>query len=196
VRYHHESARTWERLALTRARVVAGPRDLARRVETAIRDAIIHAGEAATILQDTAAMRALIAKELPAKSAFDVKLREGGLMEVEFVAQALQLIHARDNGKVLQATTRDAFAELEHCGILTEGDARLLIFADQCWRAVQGLLRITLGRELPVVLPEPVAARLPSVFGEFGGEAGAMEKMELLAGRVREIFLRVVGRAE
>ena len=93
-RYHAESAWTWERMALTRARVVAGPQALAARVAAAIAAALAQPADPARIRADAAAMRARLARDLPAAGPWDVKHRPGGLMEVEFIAQTLQLVHA------------------------------------------------------------------------------------------------------
>ncbi len=192
VRYHRDSARSWERLALTRARVVAGPRGLAKDVRAAIRVAILQAGDPGVVRADTAAMRVLLAREMPAKNPWDVKRRAGGLMEVEFIAQCLQLTHATRPG-VLQPTTRVALRNLARAGVLVRADADLLIHADQVWRGVQGLLRITLGGEPPAVLPEPVLARLPAMFGAKASAATLEVDREQLAAQVRAIFVQLVG---
>ncbi len=182
-RYHRESAWTWERLALTRARVVAGPAGLRHRVQAAIRAALTQ-GDPALALPDTLAMRRRQVAEQRHPAAWDVKHRAGGLIEVEFIAQALQLRHAR-TPKLLSPTTRTALANLAAAGFLAPADAGLLIRADAAWRTVQGLLRITLGRSIPVVLPPAVEARLAEALGGVD--------LEELAGGVREVFTRIVG---
>ena len=83
---------TWERMALTRARVVAGPPALRRRIEA--RDRRSAGRTPATpdrIRADAAAMRARMLRDLPPDGPWDVKLRAGGQIEVEFIAQVLQL---------------------------------------------------------------------------------------------------------
>ena len=95
-RYHAEAAWTWERMALTRARVVAGPPALRARIEAAITEALAHAGDAERIRADAASMRARMLRDLPPDGPWDVKLRAGGQIEVEFVAQVQQLIHAHE----------------------------------------------------------------------------------------------------
>ena len=152
-RYHRESAWTWERLALTRARVVAGPPRLRARVERAIGTAL-HQGERVLILSDTLAMRQRLATERPSHGAWDAKLRPGGLMDVEFLAQALQLTHL--DAKTTDPCTRVALDRLWRAGLLADGER--LIEADRVWRAVQGLLRITAGRTVPQTLPDATRA--------------------------------------
>jgi glutamate-ammonia-ligase adenylyltransferase len=153
---HGSGAWTWERMALTRARVVAGPPGLRGRLERAIRSAIAGAGAAGTVRADVAAMRGRLARDLPPGGPWDVKLREGGQIEVEFIAQALLLIHPH----AARQTTREALAALREAAALPEGDAAMLIRADFVWRTVQGMLRITSGRSPGAVLPEASAERL------------------------------------
>lgn len=190
-KYHRDNAWTWERLALTRARVVAGPAALRRRVAGAIRDAITG-GDNNTVLSDTAAMRARLLRDMPPKSEWDVKLREGGLMEVEFIAQALQLLHAH-TPRVLSPVTRSALGNLARIGALPEGNAALLIRADRDWRAVQSLLRITLGRALPVAPPPPVAEKIANVLNLGSNHSVLHEALSHLASDVHATFVRHVG---
>ncbi len=198
VRYH-ETAWTWERMALTRARIVAGPPRLAARVRQAIRDAVLAPRPPETILADAAAMRARLARDLPQRGPWDVKNRSGGLIEVEFVAQALQLVHA-GRPRVLHPTTAIALARLAAAGLLGAGDAALLIHADRLWRGIIGLLAITVGRTPPAGLPAPVIGALAGVAGlgqkEPTGEAALSTALDAVAEQVREAFIRLIGPVE
>ena len=198
VRYH-ESAWTWERMALTRARVVAGPRTLAAKARRAIRAALLASRPPEIILADAAAMRARLARDLPQRGPWDVKNRPGGLIEVEFVAQALQLIHT-GHPRVLHPTTATALARLAAAGLLGTCDATLLIHADRLWRGVIGLLAITVGRTPPAGLPAPVISALARVAGlgqkEPTDEAALSIALDAVAEQVREIFNRLIGPTE
>jgi glutamate-ammonia-ligase adenylyltransferase len=121
-RYHAHDAWTWERMALTRARLVAGPAPLRARVEAAIREALLGAGRPEKIKADASAMRARVAREFPGRLGWDVKHRAGGQMEVEFIAQTLQLAHAPAYPGVLDPTTRVALSRLRDAGLLGEAD--------------------------------------------------------------------------
>ncbi len=192
--YHLESAWTWERMALTRARVVAGPPELAKRVRAAIVQALSYAGSPGRIRTDAAAMRARLARDLPPTGPWDVKLRAGGQMEVEFIAQVLQLSHGRAHPAVLSQTTRLALHRLREVGYLDREDAALLIAADRLWRSVQGMLRITLGRAATVELPEPVLQALIRVSGETTVDLDVFRAtLDVTAERVRAAFTRIVG---
>ena len=193
-RYHQESAWTYERLALTRARVVAGPARLTRQVTGALQQAL-REGDPAAILPDTIAMRRRLLAELPPSGPWDVKLRAGGLLEVEFVAQSLQLRHA-GQPKLLNPNTAIALARLAAAGALPQADATILIQADRLWRAIQGVLRIMHGRRIPAVLPEPTRLRLLRVLdhalGSGSGEPEAA-RIDRVAANVRTAFVRHVG---
>jgi len=195
-RYHRESAWAWERLALTRARVVAGPRRLAARVEAAIRQAL-QAGDPSTVLADTSAMRRRLLAELPPQGIWDVKLRRGGLLEVEFIAQALQLRHAgRAKRPVLDPTPRVALAKLAVGGVIGKGDAADLIAADAAWRATQGLFRIALGRAIPAEVPPALQSRLlRRLNGILGSQSDRdlAHRMDAVAETVTNAFHRLVG---
>jgi glutamate-ammonia-ligase adenylyltransferase len=193
VRYHEEAAWTWERMALTRARVVVGPPALRRRIEGAIRAALVSAGPAERIRQDAAQMRGRIARDHPPEGDWDTKLRPGGQIDVEFIAQALQLVAAPRRPELCHPTTRIAFARLAEGGVLPQEDAALLIRADHVWRTVQGVLRLAVrhpGRERP---PAAVLATLGRAGGSGIDEAAWRATLDALAAAVRAAFRRHVG---
>ncbi|BDG72060.1 bifunctional [glutamine synthetase] adenylyltransferase/[glutamine synthetase]-adenylyl-L-tyrosine phosphorylase [Roseomonas fluvialis] len=201
-RYHAEDAWTWERMALTRARVVAGPPALRRRVEAAIRAALLRPDAAEKAIPDAVAMRARMLRDLPPDGPWDVKLGRGGLVEVEFIAQALQLVHARAHPRALAPTTRVALANLAGIGALGTDEAATLIAAERLWRTVSGLLRLTVGPWREQALPESVAAALLNACRRIDAEGAPVDLPGLqaqMAGRamaVRAIFERRLGRPE
>lgn len=196
-RYHAADAWTWERMALTRARVVSGPAALRKNVEAAIAEAIAGAGEPNRIKADATAMRARMLRDLPPDGPWDVKAQPGGQVEVEFVSQALQLVHAAALPGVCNPTTRLALRRLNEAGVLADGDAALLIRADHVWRTVQGLLRLTVGREARAVLPETALRPLLRAMAAAGVDAvdlaGLRATLDELARAVRQIFVRQIG---
>jgi glutamate-ammonia-ligase adenylyltransferase len=196
-RYHAESAWTWEHMALTRARVVAGPAALRKRVAEVIARAVVGAGDPAKIRADAAAMRARMARDLPPDGPWDVKQRPGGQIDVEFISQVLQLVHARTEPGVCSPTTRVALRRLGEAGFLPPDDTALLIRADHVWRTVQGMLRITAGRGAPEALPDASARPLLRAVAAAGIEAvdlrGLRANLDAVAQQVRAAFVRHVG---
>jgi glutamate-ammonia-ligase adenylyltransferase len=201
-RYHESDSWTWERMALTRARLVAvtGETGVRSRMKkallTALNDALTPRPQenAATLLADAAAMRARLARDLPPSSLWDIKRRAGGLMEVEFIAQTLQLLtaDARDRSPV----TARAFELLTCARLLPPADAAFLIAADRRFRSLQSVLRLLCGPKPPV---DP-ARELPAATLDLlcrcmdvPGISTLREEIETLSEKVREIFTRVIG---
>ncbi|MBV8978104.1 MAG: bifunctional [glutamine synthetase] adenylyltransferase/[glutamine synthetase]-adenylyl-L-tyrosine phosphorylase [Alphaproteobacteria bacterium] len=100
-RYHQREAWTWERLALTRARTVAGDAGLCAEVERAIAATLHAPAEPARLIADVREMRLKLASQFPAKSRWDLKFAAGGLVDVEFAAQTLELLrHVFDTNTI------------------------------------------------------------------------------------------------
>jgi glutamate-ammonia-ligase adenylyltransferase len=192
-RYQADEAWTWERMALTRARVVAGPAALRARIEAVIAEALARPDDPRRIRGDAAAMRARMLRDLPPEGPWDVKLRAGGLVEVEFIAQVLQLLHAREAPDVCAPTTRVALARLAEAGILPKDAAALLIRADRMWRTVQGILRITVGRGAAETLPGATAQALLRATGVAVDLPALRATLDEMARQVRAAFIRHIG---
>ncbi|WP_435419008.1 bifunctional [glutamate--ammonia ligase]-adenylyl-L-tyrosine phosphorylase/[glutamate--ammonia-ligase] adenylyltransferase [Parerythrobacter aurantius] len=90
-KYQHEAAWTWEHMALTRARVVAGPAGPASRLETVLHDVLTMPRDAAGLRADVLAMREEMAVHKRPKGPLDAKLLRGGLVDLEFLVHFLQL---------------------------------------------------------------------------------------------------------
>ncbi len=200
-RYQAEDAWSWERMALTRARVVAGPPSLTRRISAAIRAALTQPEKAKNAIADAVAMRARMLRELPSDGPWDVKLSPGGLVEVEFIAQALQLHHAPRHPEVLATTTRIAITNLAKMGALDCAEAEGLIAAERLWRGISGILRLTLGPWREDMLPEPAASAVLRAAGPLCPQPpvdlpALRTQMEKSAALVRKVFEARLGRLD
>jgi len=194
-RYHAEEAWTWERLALMRAKVLAASAGFAPVVEAAIDAALGRAVPAASIRADTVAMRARLAREAPARDRFDLKHRDGGMMELAFIVEALHLIYARRHAGLRRGSTRGALAALGAAGVLPARTSRGLIGADHLFRTVQGMIRIT-GLAMPDAASPPAAlAPLLAAVGvaDFGSLVDRIDDATRL---VRAAFVRHIGDPE
>jgi len=189
--YHAQESWTWERLALTRARVLAATPGFAPVVRKAIAQALCRPETEATILADTAAMRDRLAEELPPQGFWDVKTMPGGMMEVMFVAQALQLIHGPTDPALFQPNTKAALLALGEAGKLSADDTGLLVQADFLWRSIQGINRIT---GLHDRMQDPPAATLAPLLRatdsiDYSQLRAAMAETSTA---VREVFDRII----
>ena len=190
-RYHELEAWTWERMALTRARIIAGAPTLTAKLQASLAAALTTPQDPAKLRHDATHMRARIARDLPPHGIWDVKLRAGGLIEVEFIAQVLQLIHAPMNPDLLAQNTCDALARLADAGLLAGEDAALLTRADRAWRTIQGLIRLMVAGKSPATLTAPARAALARDL------VPDLEPfISYLATEVRSTFIRLIGNPE
>ena len=149
VDYHASESWTWEHMALTRARLVAGPARLCRRrLAEEIAAASPPKPDAAKILADVRDMRAKIESQYPGNTIWDLKYAPGGLMDIEFIAQTLQLLHAHARPEILDANTVAALKKLAAAGLLNAQDAALLLDAAMLQQALTQTLRIALDESL------------------------------------------------
>jgi [glutamine synthetase] adenylyltransferase / [glutamine synthetase]-adenylyl-L-tyrosine phosphorylase len=120
-RYHTGDAWTWERMALTRARVILAPDALRTKIETVMQAALIAPTDDALVMNDAREMRDRLAAQFPDKNRWDLKYARGGLVDIEFVAQALQL-RAHD-ARILDPNTVAALGRLATADALATTDA-------------------------------------------------------------------------
>jgi len=190
--YHERESWTWEHLALTRARVVAGPKTLSARVEAEIATRLAQPREARRILTDAREMRERIAAQYPGRNRWDLKYAPGGLIDIEFLAQALQLVHAPARPDILDTNTIAALQKITAAGFLGGEDARLLIEAAGLEQALTQVLRIALDETLDA---DTASAGLKALLARAGGAAdfAALER-ELFARQdaVRAVFNRLM----
>ncbi len=165
--YYARDAETWELLALTRARVVwASSAALARQVEATIEAALRRPRDRQATADDVADMRALMMRERPPAGEWDLKLVPGGLVDIEFAAQHLQLVYAAAGGP-LRANTAEALAALSASG---SGPAETLAVLSRAWRLQQDLLQLLKlairDQADPTAEPAPFQALLARAGGE------------------------------
>jgi glutamate-ammonia-ligase adenylyltransferase len=190
-KYHESESWTWERLALTRARVLAATPGFAPVVRTAIDTALKRPYPAEKILADTAAMHDRLAEDLPARGFWDVKAQPGGMMEVMLIVHALQLIYGPANAALFQPNTKAALAALAHAHKLSAEDAGQLAAADFFWRSIQGINRIT---GLSDRAENPSPAMLAPLLRATGTPdlAALRAEMANTSGAVSQIFNRII----
>ncbi|PYE88410.1 bifunctional [glutamine synthetase] adenylyltransferase/[glutamine synthetase]-adenylyl-L-tyrosine phosphorylase [Phyllobacterium leguminum] len=86
-KYQRTEAWTWEHMALTRARAIAGDETLVKHIEQEIASILALPRDKGKTAKDVAQMRALIEEEKPPRDLWDLKLKPGGIIDLEFIAQ-------------------------------------------------------------------------------------------------------------
>jgi glutamate-ammonia-ligase adenylyltransferase len=192
-RYHATESWTWERLALTRARVIAGSASLGLKVAEAITQVVTAKTDTGKILRDAADMREKLAAQFPGRKFWDLKFTRGGLVDIEFVAQALRLVEA---GRVTaNSNTIALLGALEEIGALGVEEAATLATAYRLQLALTQVLRIAVDGVLDV---EATTSGLKTLLARTGGEpdfARLEAKLQDLQSRAFAIFQRRIAGA-
>ncbi len=142
--YHKNESWTWEKLALTRARVVAGSPNLAKRLNAEIHKTLKSSRTVEQTQSDVRDMRALMQREHKTTNLWDIKQVQGGLIEVEFMAQYLQLIHAQKHPEILCPNTHECLTAAAAANLLSLRDANQLLHAIRLYQRLTQLLRLCL----------------------------------------------------
>ncbi|MCL2802471.1 MAG: bifunctional [glutamine synthetase] adenylyltransferase/[glutamine synthetase]-adenylyl-L-tyrosine phosphorylase [Micrococcales bacterium] len=130
--YLEKWAQTWEFQALLKARPAAGDAALGRAYIEMTRPLVWQAAGRDNFVLDTQAMRRRVEQHLPAgEAAREIKLGRGGLRDVEFTVQMLQLVHGRTDPALRSPTTLTALAQLSESGYVGRSAASQLA---ECYR--------------------------------------------------------------
>jgi glutamate-ammonia-ligase adenylyltransferase len=165
-RYYEEHGDLWERQSLTRARLLLGDRALARRVRATLRRLVYGAPLPAGALKEIRDVRRRMEVELgkETQGRWHVKLGRGGLVDIEFLAQAQQLVHGAAHHEVRTPSTAAALAALGRLGLLSAADA--LIARHRFLRRVSTALRLLGARPTDTLeLAGPMPARVAAALG-------------------------------
>jgi [glutamine synthetase] adenylyltransferase / [glutamine synthetase]-adenylyl-L-tyrosine phosphorylase len=127
IAYYQRWAKTWEFQALLKARPVAGDRALGREYCEAVAPMVWQAAERENFVPDVQQMRRRVEANIPAAHLDrELKLGPGGLRDVEFAVQLLQLVHGRSDSSLRSSTTLDALEALAAAGYVGRQDAAAL----------------------------------------------------------------------
>lgn len=124
--YQKDDAWTWEHMALTRARIVAGPPALQQNLDKLLDDTLCRQRDPRHVLGDVRDMRVRMAKTHAGKKMWDLKHAPGGLVDMEFIAQGLYLCHAHSNKPVRACAPPALFQILCDMGVMPTEDAQKL----------------------------------------------------------------------
>ncbi|HEV8617253.1 MAG TPA: bifunctional [glutamate--ammonia ligase]-adenylyl-L-tyrosine phosphorylase/[glutamate--ammonia-ligase] adenylyltransferase [Methylomirabilota bacterium] len=167
-RYYVEHGDLWERQTLTRTRLILGDRGLARRTRAALRRLVYGAPLPERSLKEIAEVRTRMEMELgkETRGRYHVKLGRGGLVDVEFLAQALALVHGAAHPDVRRASTAGVLAALARVGALGAEAAAALADHYRFLRRVSAGLRLLGARPADTLeLAGPMPARVGTALG-------------------------------
>ncbi len=153
--YQDASAWIWEKLALVRARPVAGSGHLKSAVRDLIHDDLCKPRDPVVTAWGVLDMRSRIEEVKGAKSVWDIKQVRGGLVDLEFIVQYLLLIHAHAHPDILASNTQEAISRLAARGLLPQKAALPMIEAVYLYASITQILRLCLNGPFdPETAPE------------------------------------------
>jgi glutamate-ammonia-ligase adenylyltransferase len=200
IAYQATEAWTWERMALTRAGVVAEtqtaqdqPSGLGRRVEVATRDVLAAPRDPVALRRDVLAMRAMMASDKGSDDIWDLKHVAGGIVDIEFIAQYLQLLHGPTDPSVFSTHTRTALHRLAAAGWLAQPEAAVLLSALDLYGSVTQVMRLAQDGRFSA---EEASERLRALVARAADlPSFAILEVHLkdTASAVRDCFVRLIG---
>jgi [glutamine synthetase] adenylyltransferase / [glutamine synthetase]-adenylyl-L-tyrosine phosphorylase len=158
--YYERWAKTWEFQALLKARPVAGDAELGREYLATVGPMVWESAQRENFVADVQAMRRRVVGSLPAdRAGREIKLGPGGLRDIEFAVQLLQLVHGRTDETLRAAATLDALAALAKGGYVGREDAASLADAYRFLRTVEHLLQLRHLRRTHTLPEDPAVLR-------------------------------------
>jgi glutamate-ammonia-ligase adenylyltransferase len=193
--YQQSEAWTWEHMALTRARVVSASPAFRAKVERLITDVLRRPRDPDLIAGDVAEMRRAIAIEKGEEDRWDLKYAAGGLIDVEFIAQYLQLVHAAEHPEILDTSTARVLEKAWRMGLIDTADAECLRAAARLYHDLTQILRLCLSAPFQ---PKNAAAGLLNLLtraADVPDFATLDAHLAETESRVRASFLRILGQS-
>jgi glutamate-ammonia-ligase adenylyltransferase len=182
VRYHEGSAQLWERQALLKCRFVAGDREFGKKVEELARRFIYARPLPPNAAEEIHRLRTRMEVELgrEREDRLNLKVGRGGVVDVEFAVQYLQLIHGAERPSLRARNTMKALYELQRAGIITLEQYKVL---DQGYRFLRSLdVRLRLSHDASIDQFDPQVLA-PEQLGRYRKETG----------KIRKVYLELLG---
>ncbi|MFD4002239.1 bifunctional [glutamine synthetase] adenylyltransferase/[glutamine synthetase]-adenylyl-L-tyrosine phosphorylase [Streptomyces rubiginosohelvolus] len=141
--YYQRWAKTWEFQALLKARAVAGDPELGAEYVEAVSPLVWGAADRENFVPDVQKMRRRVVDNIPAdRIERELKLGPGGLRDVEFAVQLLQLVHGRSDASLHSGSTLEALRALAEGGYVGRADAAQLDEAYRFLRAMEHRIQL------------------------------------------------------
>jgi [glutamine synthetase] adenylyltransferase / [glutamine synthetase]-adenylyl-L-tyrosine phosphorylase len=192
--YYAGFGETWERLALIKARGIGGSRQLAYEFLRQHQPFIYPRSPTPDLLDEIANIKRRIERDVvgPDKLERDVKLGRGGIREIEFVVQALQLIHGAHHPFLQEPSTFKALGALRRLDLLPPDEVLALDKAYRFLRRVEHRLQIEAEQQTHTIPQERVALRRLALSLRFSAEEDFAQVLRENMRAVRSIFQRVI----
>jgi glutamate-ammonia-ligase adenylyltransferase len=191
--YQEREAWTWEHMALTRARVISASPAFRSRIESVIRDALTRPREISGTAMDVADMRRAIAMEKGEDDLWDLKYAAGGLLDIDFIAQYLQLVHAADMPEIRDVSTLHVIDHAAHLGVLPQSDLDILRPAARLYHDLTQILRLCVSDRFKPDTAGDDLLRVMARAGDAPDFSSLEARVKETQAEVRRVFNSVMG---
>ncbi len=198
IRYHRETAEMWEKQAMIKARFAAGNAEFGRRVLNGLQRHIYAAPPTDEELKELYRIRKRMEIEIAKEGLgrYNIKYGKGGIVDVEFAVQILQLKVGREMPSVRESNTLGTIEKLKATRVISESDYTILKDAYRFYRLLENRIRIVQNRaEAEIVKDSPELKSLAKRLGYAGSDADKklLEDYLSYTAKVRNLYERVIG---
>jgi glutamate-ammonia-ligase adenylyltransferase len=192
--YYAGFGETWERLALIKARVVCGSRELGYEFLRQLQPFIYPKSPTSDLLDEIASIKRRIERDVVGQKnlEWNVKLGAGGIREIEFVIQALQLIHGARHAFLQQTSTLKAMRSVRELDLLPTEEVLALDRAYLFLRRVEHRLQMEAEQQTHTVPREPEVLRRLALSLGYPSSQQFSQALQSTRQSVRAIFRRVI----
>jgi [glutamine synthetase] adenylyltransferase / [glutamine synthetase]-adenylyl-L-tyrosine phosphorylase len=190
--YQDREAWTWEHMALTRARVISASPSFRNKIETIIRQVLRRPREAAGVAGNVADMRRAIALEKGENEIWDLKYAAGGMVDIDFIAQYLQLVHAADKPELLDVSTSHVLDNAARLGVLPQAAAEVLRSAARLYHDLTQILRLCVSEKFNPETAGEGLLRIMARAGDAPDFSSLQARLKETQTEVRRVFRSLI----
>jgi len=190
--YQERDAWTWEHMALTRARVISSSPDFRRKIEKIIRDVLTRPRDAVSVASDVAEMRRAVALEKGEDDIWDLKYAAGGMVDIDLIAQYLQLVHAASKPDILDVSTLHVLDNAARLGVLPQSAAEVLRSATRLYHDLTQILRLCVSEKFKPETSGEDLLRVMARAGDAPDFSSLEARVKETESEVRRVFREIV----
>ncbi|MBB5046568.1 glutamate-ammonia-ligase adenylyltransferase [Rhodopseudomonas rhenobacensis] len=190
--YQQNEAWTWEHMALTRARVISASPAFREKIEGIIREVLTRPRDATEIANDVAEMRRAIAQEKGEDDIWDLKYASGGLVDIDFIAQYLQLVHAAQHPDILNVGTLQVLDNAARLGLLPQSEAEILRSAARLYHDLTQIVRLCVSEKFAPATAGEDLLRVLVRAGDAPDFSSLEARVKETQAEVRAVFVKLL----
>ncbi|HEV3500135.1 MAG TPA: bifunctional [glutamine synthetase] adenylyltransferase/[glutamine synthetase]-adenylyl-L-tyrosine phosphorylase [Bradyrhizobium sp.] len=190
--YQDREAWTWEHMALTRARVISSSPAFRGKIERIIRAVLTRPRDAAGVAADVAEMRRAITLEKGEDDVWDLKYAAGGMVDIDFIAQYLQLVHAAEKPDILNVSTLHVLDNAARLGVLPQAAVEVLRPAARLYHDLTQILRLCVTERFKPDTAGEDLLRVMARAGDAPDFSSLQARVKETQSEVRRVFRSVV----